>query len=110
MNRTVDRATAEAITGGQLFLEVIVAPAYAPDALELLKARWKNVRLLEVSGEWRVTARTSEFQLHKITGGYLVQDRDTAGLNEGEWKVVSARAPGPKDLEDLRIAWLACKH
>src|SRR5438094_9416536 len=48
LNREVDLPTAQAITSIKHLLEVIVAPAFAPDALELLKSRWKNVRLLEV--------------------------------------------------------------
>ncbi len=110
LNRPVDRATAEAITAGQLFLEVIVAPSYAPDALDLLRSRWKNVRLLAVPGEWRPATDSPELHLHKIAGGYLVQDRDITGLNESDWNVVSARQPTPRELDDLRIAWLACKH
>src|SRR6185503_3614154 len=48
LNKPVDLATAEAITAVDKLLEVIVAPGYAPDALELLRSRWKNVRLLAV--------------------------------------------------------------
>src|SRR6185503_3381185 len=48
LNRDVDLATAQAITSIDKLLEVIVAPAFAPDGLQLLRDRWKNVRLLEV--------------------------------------------------------------
>ncbi len=48
LNREVDLRTAQAIVEGQKFLEVIVAPGYSPEALELLGQRWKNVRLLAV--------------------------------------------------------------
>lgn len=110
LNRLVDLATAQAITGGQLFLEVILAPSYAADALELLKSRWKNVRLLEVPGEWRMVPSADELMMHKIAGGYLVQERDVAGVDEQSWKVVSDRKPSEQELADLRVAWLACKH
>jgi phosphoribosylaminoimidazolecarboxamide formyltransferase/IMP cyclohydrolase len=89
-------------------LEVIVAPSYSEEALHLLKERWKNVRLLEVGPT--DTSDASELHLHKIVGGYLVQQRDLTGLNESEWKVVSRRAPSAKELDDLRFAWLVCKH
>jgi phosphoribosylaminoimidazolecarboxamide formyltransferase / IMP cyclohydrolase len=113
LNQPVDRATAEAITSIDKLLEVIVAPSYAPDALELLKSRWKNVRLLEVGpvvegGEVRIDPQ--ELSLHKIVGGYLVQERDLTGLNEADWKVVSKRHPTEREIADLRLAWLACKH
>jgi phosphoribosylaminoimidazolecarboxamide formyltransferase/IMP cyclohydrolase len=107
-NREVDRATAEAITEGQKFLEVIVAPAYEPVALDLLKTRWKNVRLLEVGPLGQ--ADPGELWMHKIVGGYLVQDRDLLGVDESSWKVVSERHPTSQEREDLKIAALACKH
>jgi phosphoribosylaminoimidazolecarboxamide formyltransferase/IMP cyclohydrolase len=107
-NRPLDAKTAEAMTAGRLFLEVVVAPAFESDALELLKNRWKNVRLLEV-GALGVINR-SDFSMHKIIGGYLVQDRDLLGVDEANWKVVSERQPSEKEWADLRIAWLACKY
>lgn len=108
MNREIDLATAQAITSIDKLLEVIVAPGFAPDALALLKERWKNVRLLEVG---QVGVRDpSELHLHKIVGGYLIQERDLAGADLSEWKIVSARPPTPKEMEDLAFAWLVCKH
>jgi AICAR transformylase/IMP cyclohydrolase PurH len=108
LNKPIDLATAQAITGIDKLLEVIVAPSYAEDALKLLRERWKNVRLLEVGPVGAFDA--NELHLHKIVGGYLVQQRDLTGLNESEWKVVSNRQPTPKELDDLRFAWLVCKH
>ena len=111
LNQPVDLPTAQAITSIDKLLEVIVAPGYSPDALALLKDRWKNVRLLEVTGNWQLTTGNSaELMLHKIAGGYLVQERDAVGLVESEWKVVSKRPPTEQELADLRVAWLACKH
>jgi phosphoribosylaminoimidazolecarboxamide formyltransferase/IMP cyclohydrolase len=108
LNKPIDLATAQAITGIDKLLEVIVAPSYADDALKLLRERWKNVRLLEVGPVGAFD--TNELHLHKIVGGYLVQQRDLTGLNESDWKVVSNRQPTPKELDDLRFAWLVCKH
>ena len=114
LNKAVDLATAQAITSIDKLLEVIVAPGYAADALDLLKTRWKNVRLLEVGP---VTAGGNvgdfdrgELMLHKIVGGYLVQARDLAGVDESLWKVVSKRQPTEQERVDLRMAWLAAKH
>jgi len=107
LNRPVDLSAAEAITSINVFLEVIVAPSYTPDALELLKNRWKNVRLLEVGPVGGFSA--PEPHLHKIVGGYLVQQRDVLGIDD-TWKVVSRRQPTPSEMEDLKFAWLVCKH
>jgi phosphoribosylaminoimidazolecarboxamide formyltransferase/IMP cyclohydrolase len=111
LNKPVDRPTAEAITSIDKLLEVIVAPSYTPDALDLLKTRWKNVRLLEAPGNWQPTTGNSDrLFMHKIVGGYLVQDRDLLGLDETSWKVASNRRPTPEEIDELRFAWLICKH
>ena len=109
LNQPVDLACAQAITSIDKLLEVIVAPSYAPDALQLLKDRWKNVRLLEV-GPVRTNEQADphELMLHKIVGGYLVQDRDLAPVPE--LKIVSKRQPMESEISDLKLAWLACKH
>jgi phosphoribosylaminoimidazolecarboxamide formyltransferase/IMP cyclohydrolase len=107
-NREIDRAAAEAITSIDKLLEVIIAPGFAEDALALLKDRWKNVRLLQVGPLG--TVDPSEFHVHKIVGGYLVQQRDLSGVNDSEWKVVSRRQPTAAELADLKFAWLVCKH
>ncbi|QOV91592.1 bifunctional phosphoribosylaminoimidazolecarboxamide formyltransferase/IMP cyclohydrolase [Humisphaera borealis] len=109
LNKTVDLATAQAITSIDKLLEVIVAPNYAADALELLKSRWKNVRLLEV-GPVTTEFDRGELMMHKIVGGYLVQERDLAGVDESQWKVVSQRQPTAQERIDLAMAWLAAKH
>jgi phosphoribosylaminoimidazolecarboxamide formyltransferase/IMP cyclohydrolase len=106
LNQLVDLACAQAITSIDKLLEVIVAPAYAPDALQLLKDRWKNVRLLEVGPLGKPDP--ADIMLHKIVGGYLVQERDLAVT--GEWSVASKRQPSSEEMADLRLAWIACKH
>src|SRR5205807_2274469 len=79
------------------------------DALQLLKDRWKNVRLLEVGPiEPIERADKNELMLHKIVGGYLVQERDLAAVPE--LTVVSQRKPTEPELADLRLAWIAAKH
>jgi phosphoribosylaminoimidazolecarboxamide formyltransferase / IMP cyclohydrolase len=108
LNRPIDLATAQAITSIDKLLEVIIAPSYADDALHLLRDRWKNVRLLEVGPLG--SPDPAELHLHKIVGGYLIQQRDLTGLNESDWKIASTRPPTDKELTDLRFAWLICKH
>jgi phosphoribosylaminoimidazolecarboxamide formyltransferase/IMP cyclohydrolase len=110
LNKTVDLATATAITSIDKLLEVIVAPSYDIDALKLLRDRWKNVRILEVGPIHFGKFDPEEFHMHKITGGFLTQQRDLEGWNPRTIKVVSDRQPSDKELNDLKIAWLACKH
>ena len=109
LNKPVDLNCAQAITSIDKLLEVIVAPAYAADALELLRSRWKNVRLLEVGPINSIEqADKNELMLHKIVGGYLVQQRDLLGSPALEIK--SLRQPTPQEVADMHLAWIACKH
>jgi phosphoribosylaminoimidazolecarboxamide formyltransferase/IMP cyclohydrolase len=122
VNVTLTKAAAETLTAGQKFLEVIVAPAFEAEALELLKARWKNVRLLEVGPMFADDAVREMHrrglgekwvgiqQEHKIAGGRLVQQADLVGIIESEWKTVGQRKPTDAEWADLKVAWLACKH
>jgi phosphoribosylaminoimidazolecarboxamide formyltransferase/IMP cyclohydrolase len=110
LNKPVDLKTAQTITGIDKLLEVIVAPRYDDDALRLLRDRWKNVRLLEVGDVKPGQADPEELHMHKVVGGYLVQQRDLSGFDEGMLKVVTKRAPTDAELRDLKIAWLAVKH
>ena len=104
LNRTVDVKTAEELS--KIFLEIIVAPAFTRDALEILE-RKKNIRLLELphintpNGAWR--------DMKKVAGGLLVQDLDTKLLG-GELKTVTRRAPTDEELQQLLFAWRVVKH
>jgi phosphoribosylaminoimidazolecarboxamide formyltransferase/IMP cyclohydrolase len=104
VNRPLDLATAQQT--GDLFLEVVAAPAYEPEALALLQ-RKKNVRILAHSG-----ASTRPLSLRSIVGGVLVQelDRSEADMQIGGWRVVSQRQPTPEQLLDLAFAWRVARH
>src|SRR5258708_2093947 len=110
LNRSVDLATAQAITSIDKLLEVIVAPDFQLDALKLLRERWKNVRLLEVGPIGGGRIDPNELHMHKIVGGLLVQQRDLLGIDEPHWKVASERKPTDREMADLKFAWLVCKH
>jgi len=103
-NRPVDGATVEAI--GKLFVEAIVAPAYAPAALERLSAK-KNLRLMDMS-----TTAGDEYglQLKSIGGGMLAQTPDTLGAHADAWKCVTERQPTDAEMRALVFAWLVVKH
>jgi phosphoribosylaminoimidazolecarboxamide formyltransferase/IMP cyclohydrolase len=108
LNRPVDTPTATAIISIDKLLEVIVAPGYDPEALALLQQRWKNVRLLEVGPLARPAS--TDWAMHRIHGGWLVQEPDLRGGDTTTWKVVSQRPPTAAEMADLQFAWLACKH
>jgi phosphoribosylaminoimidazolecarboxamide formyltransferase/IMP cyclohydrolase len=98
-NRTVDEATAQEL--GAVFLEIIVAPAFAPDALVTLQ-RKKNLRLLELAV---APSADTELDYKRVRGGFLVQRRLSMQFDEAQWRVASRRAPTSQELDDLRFAW-----
>jgi phosphoribosylaminoimidazolecarboxamide formyltransferase/IMP cyclohydrolase len=108
LNRPVDRSAAELIASFDKLLEVIVAPSFDEPALESLRSRWKNVRLLECGPIEKVDSQ--DLDLRRIVDGYLVQSRDPTGDNESEWSVVSNRQPTRSESANLLFSWLTCKH
>jgi phosphoribosylaminoimidazolecarboxamide formyltransferase/IMP cyclohydrolase len=113
INRTVDLATAQAISA--VFYEAIVAPDFTPDALELLKKK-RDLRLIAM-GE-RSVPRKGEFNwlpdarldFKRVTGGFVVQDRQTTEDPDLKLQVVTKRQPTLEEITDLRFAWRAVKH
>ena len=110
LNRIVDAAAAEAMVPRQ-FVEVVIAPAFTPEALTILttKPKWKaNVRLLAV-GAWQ-SVPTGARYAKNVLGGMLLQDYDTLGWDPSTLTVATKRAPSAGELKNLEFAWLVCKH
>jgi phosphoribosylaminoimidazolecarboxamide formyltransferase/IMP cyclohydrolase len=106
LNREVDDQTASLLA--ETFLECIVAPSFAPNALERLRGK-KALRLL-ATGEW-LKADYQTVQLRRISGGFVAQQRDATGPGEvTNAKVVTKKAPSTEELGALEFAWLVCKH
>lgn len=105
LNREVDLPTAEQMH--KLFLEIIIAPSYTQEALELLQKK-KNIRLLTV--DFAQEENQNREETVSVLGGLLVQDQDLAMENEEEWKVVTKRKPTPAEAKALAFAWKAVKH
>ncbi len=99
-NRELDAKTAAEILQRQ-FVEVVIAPSIAADALPLF-AKKANVRVL-ACGAFSETAHSLEYK--RIAGGLLVQDADTDSLSENDLKIVSARTPSANEMQDLLFAW-----
>ncbi|MES2269677.1 MAG: bifunctional phosphoribosylaminoimidazolecarboxamide formyltransferase/IMP cyclohydrolase [Pseudomonadota bacterium] len=105
LNRPLDGATAEAISG--IFTEVVVAPS-ADDAAKEIFARKKNLRLL-LTGDLPDPARTG-LAMKSIAGGILFQSRDNGRVTRDMLKVVTDRQPTEQELADCLFAWTVAKH
>ncbi|HVX86714.1 MAG TPA: bifunctional phosphoribosylaminoimidazolecarboxamide formyltransferase/IMP cyclohydrolase [Phycisphaerae bacterium] len=109
LNRDVDERTAEEIVSGKRFLEVIIAPGYAAPALEMLKDRWKDCRIL-ATGNLDAPRDIQQLHYRSVTGGILVQQRDLAGFDRAACTVTSNRQPTASEWTDLAFVWLVTKH
>jgi phosphoribosylaminoimidazolecarboxamide formyltransferase/IMP cyclohydrolase len=102
-NRTVDLAAAQEVI--KIFTEVVIAPDYEPAALELLQTK-KNLRVIRMNaGE-----QTDQLEFKQISGGVLVQTRDTHELRKENLKIVTERQPTDEEIRALLFAWTVCKH
>ncbi len=104
-NRELDGETAQSIVQRQ-FVELIVAPTISPEALAVLSGK-KNIRVLQC-GLWN-SGYDPEFDFKRVTGGLLVQDKDTGRIAAAELKTVSRRAPTEQELADLLFTWKIAK-
>ncbi|QIE41135.1 bifunctional phosphoribosylaminoimidazolecarboxamide formyltransferase/IMP cyclohydrolase [Rhodobacteraceae bacterium SC52] len=105
LNQPVDGPTAEAITG--IFSEVVIAPG-ADEAAKSIFAKKKNLRLLTTAELPDPTVAGTTWR--QVSGGYLVQDKDTGRITLDDLKVVTKRAPSDAELADLLFAWRVAKH
>ncbi len=106
VNREIDARTAEELA--KTYLEIIIAPEFTPEALEILTAK-KNIRLLKLP-DCAVPNTPDMLDMKKIVGGVVVQQLDTEFLDADEIKVATKRAPTPEEMEKLLFAWRVVKH
>jgi phosphoribosylaminoimidazolecarboxamide formyltransferase/IMP cyclohydrolase len=104
VNRRVDLASARELS--KQFIEVLLAPGFDPDALDLLGEK-KNVRLLELA-EWPAPA--SELDGKPVIGGLLLQTRDVVSETREQMRVMTAAAPSEEQWDDLLFAWRVCRR
>jgi phosphoribosylaminoimidazolecarboxamide formyltransferase / IMP cyclohydrolase len=107
LNRLVDEETANELQG--IFLEIVIAPAFSPEAKAVLSAnkRLLNLRLLEVEMK---PQSGGGYDLRRVQGGLLVQDWDRSVVDVRACKVVTKRKPAPQEYEALDLAWRVCRH
>jgi len=98
-NDKVDKDLAQRLT--EVFLEVVIAPEFSEEALEVLSKK-KNLRLIQVFGF------SHSFDIKKISGGFLLQEEDN--LDYERFEVVSEREPTETEKEDMLFAWKVCKY
>ena len=101
LNRTLDEETAREIA--KTFIEAIAAPDYAPEALDILRAK-KNLRLMKVGGA------ADRLVVKSISGGYLAQTVDDAKLDRSAAVVKTRRAPTEEEWVALEFGWKVAKH
>lgn len=103
LNREVDKETAQKMS--EIFLEVIAAPSFSKEAIEILEAK-KNIRLIEISNMNEV--KLEDKQIKQVLNGILVQDSDDI-LYTGELDFVTNRKPSEEELKQLEFAWKCAK-
>ncbi|MGN6674457.1 MAG: bifunctional phosphoribosylaminoimidazolecarboxamide formyltransferase/IMP cyclohydrolase, partial [Thermomicrobiales bacterium] len=106
-NRPFDVETAIAI--GRMHFDIIIAPEFAPGALELLRKK-KNLRLLATGGIPAMGAAEGTLEPRQILGGLLLQTPDHFVEDPTTWRIATKRAPSAAQLDDLAFAWRAVKH
>jgi phosphoribosylaminoimidazolecarboxamide formyltransferase/IMP cyclohydrolase len=105
INRRVDVEVARAVI--EVFSEVIVAPDYDADAIEIFRSK-KNLRILKVAAS--NDNKRSSLEYKQISGGFLVQEQDRYNVSPAELKIVSQKSPTEADLKAMMLAWKVCKH
>jgi phosphoribosylaminoimidazolecarboxamide formyltransferase / IMP cyclohydrolase len=107
VNRTLDMAVVEALAG--IFVEILFAPSFVPDALEELRRTKKKCRVFQVPCDRRALPRRMT-EYRSVLGGLLAQSMDLDDLDEKALETVSRRAPTGDELQALRFAWRVGKH
>lgn len=106
LNREVDAETASELA--KIFLEIIIAPGFSEDALNILAVK-KNIRLLKLPRLADANPKGA-LDMKKVVGGLLVQELDTELMSEDELVCVTKRRPTEYETEQLRFAWKVVKH
>jgi len=104
VNKELDLKTADAID--EIFTEIILAPSYSKEALQLLKQK-KNRRLIRIK---KSLLNQQSWSYRSIFGGALSQQPDSSSFSFDRFKTVTEKEPSPKEIQDLLFAWRVVKH
>ncbi|MFP3916411.1 bifunctional phosphoribosylaminoimidazolecarboxamide formyltransferase/IMP cyclohydrolase [Lysinibacillus telephonicus] len=104
LNREVDLATAKKLS--DIFLEIIIAPSFTEEALEILTKK-KNIRLMTINFSQE---KQDQFKMVSVEGGLLVQEDDKFGFADADIKVATDREPTEEEWKALKLGWAVVKH
>ncbi|MNB73563.1 Bifunctional purine biosynthesis protein PurH [compost metagenome] len=106
-NRYIDSDTANLLK--DIFLEIVLAPGFTDEALEILTKK-KNIRLLKISELGAAADRKSSLVITTVEGGMVVQDSDVHSITADDLQVVTDRKPTEEELKQLLFGWKVVKH
>lgn len=104
-NRNIDEEVAKLMN--EIFLEVVIAPDYTEEAISMLTKK-KNIRIIKLDDI--LYKNLKAYDIKKVLGGILVQEKDNLLLKKDDIEVVTKRKPTEKEMEDLLFAWKAVKN
>jgi phosphoribosylaminoimidazolecarboxamide formyltransferase/IMP cyclohydrolase len=107
LSQPVDAETAELMS--KVFFEVVIAPGFSPEAVEILGKR-KNLRLLDMPAGSHGTDEKAPLDLRVIRGGLLLQDADNQRDDPSTWRVVTTKQPTDQEWDDMIFGWEAVRH
>ncbi len=106
INRKINAVLANEIK--KIFLEVIIAPSFSKEALQIFKEK-KNLRILQVNKLGK-EKRKKEMEIRSVEGGLLMQEKDVKRINPEEWKIVSRKKPSKEDISSMVFAVKCVRH
>ncbi|MGQ0743754.1 MAG: bifunctional phosphoribosylaminoimidazolecarboxamide formyltransferase/IMP cyclohydrolase [Acidimicrobiales bacterium] len=104
LNRPVGAALANEMAANPK-ADVVIAPAYDPEALAIFAARRKSMRVLEAP-----PFAVDPWSFRQISGGFLVQEPSVLAADPDRWRVATQRSPSEAEMADLILAWTVCAH
>ncbi len=110
LNRPLDEDCAREMTTEDKFIEVLIAPEYSQQALQLLRQRWEGIRILMLPELEEERSGREDLYTTLAGGGMLVQTSDQGREEEDSWQLVTGSSPEPERRQDLFLAWMAAKH
>ncbi|MFD1886783.1 bifunctional phosphoribosylaminoimidazolecarboxamide formyltransferase/IMP cyclohydrolase [Paenibacillus wenxiniae] len=106
-NRVIDAETAQPLS--EIFLEIVLAPDFTPEALDILTKK-KNIRLLKMGELAPAGERKAQPIVTMVEGGMVVQDSDVHAITEADLNIVTDRAPSAEEMKQLLFGWKVVKH
>ena len=104
LNRPIDLDTARSIN--EIFTEVIIAPEFSPEVLDVLMKK-KDRRLIKLVADLRAV---NDLEMRKVASGYLVQTPDQHRLTKSDLKIVTKRRPTDEEIDAMMFAWKVAMH